>query len=414
MFSSAWFYNALWILVLAGVLREPALAAVAILLLLTAGLTWLWNNFCLAHVSYERVFSEPRVFPGEHVALTLRVANRKILPLAWLETVDEFPARLPMIKGKVVQSANPLVASLSHAVSLRWYERISWRYEFVAAARGYYPFGPVNVRSGDPFGFFETDEKLPNVDHLIVYPRVVELENLGLPSKQPFGEVWSRERIFEDVSRTVGIRDWQQGDEQRRIHWKATARRQGLQVRVYEPTSTVNVAIFLNVATLPETWEGSDPELLEAAITAAASLANFALESRCPAGLYANTSLPNSDQPIRIPPGRSPGQLTTILEALAKVTAFPIVPLEDLLNAECGRLPWGVTLVIVSAILPESLLATLVRLRDAGHRLTLATLGADVPAEALSGIDGINVLRVAERKQDRAAPMPWCATARQA
>jgi uncharacterized protein (DUF58 family) len=223
----------------------------------------------------------------------------------------------------------------------------------------------------------------------------VELENLGLPSKQPFGEVRSRERIFEDVSRNVGIRDWQQGDERRRIHWKATARRQSLQVRVYEPTSTLNVAIFLNVATLAETWEGSDPQLLESAITTAASLANFALENRYPAGLYVNTSLPNSDQPIRIAPGRSPGQLTTILEALAKVTPFPIVPLEDLLNAECNRLPWGVTLVVVSAIVPDPLLATLVRLRDAGHRLTLATLSAEAPSEALNGI---NVMRVTERK----------------
>jgi uncharacterized protein (DUF58 family) len=395
MFSSAWFYAALVVLFLAAVLREPAVAAVAILLLLTAGLAWLWNHFCLSRLSYERVFSELRVFPGEQVDLTVRVANRKILPLAWLETTDEFPARLPLVKGKVTQSANPLVGNLSHSVSLRWYERISWRYEFVAAARGYYPFGPVSLRSGDPFGFFESDEKLTGVDHLIVYPRLVDLENLGLPTKQPFGEMRSHERIFEDVSRTVGIRDWQQGDERRRIHWKATARRQALQVRVYEPTSTLNVAIFLNVATLPETWEGSDPELLEAAITAAASLADFALQSRCPTGLYANTSLPNSDQPIRIPPGRSPAQLTTILEALAKVRAFPIAPLEDLLNAECGRLPWGVTLVIVSASLPESLLATLVRLREAGHHLTLATIGVDAPAE---GLQGIHVIRLAERK----------------
>ena len=139
------------------------------------------------------------------------------------------------------------------------------------------------------------------MDHLIVYPRVVDLENLGLPSKQPFGEVRSRERIFEDVSRTVGIRDWQQGDEQRRIHWKATARRQSLQVRVFEPTSTLNVAIFLNVATLPETWEGSDPELLEAAITTAASLANFALQSRCPAGSTSTPACPTATSPSASP-----------------------------------------------------------------------------------------------------------------
>lgn len=386
MFQAYWRYAAVAILIIAGLLRDPALATLATLLLLAAGLAWLWNRYCLARVSFQRVFSERRVFPGERVSLTIQVANRKPLPLAWLEVVDEFPSRLPLTRGAAAPSAKPLVAHLTHVLSMRWYERVSWRYEFIAAARGYYSFGPLSLRSGDAFGFFETRADADVVDHLIVYPRVEPLESLGLMMKQPFGETRSLARIFEDVSRTVGVRDWQNGDERRRVHWKATARHQSLQVRVYEPSASLNVAIFLNVATFPEIWQGTDPALLEKAITVAASLASFAAAQRHAAGLYANTSLPNSDQPIRIAPGRSPDQLMIILEALAKVTPFPTAPLEVLLAAEAGRLPWGASLVIVSAVVNEGLLATLLRLRDVGHRLILVALSDDVPAEVLAGI----------------------------
>ena len=122
------------------------------------------------------------------------------------------------------------------------------------------------------------------------------------------------------------------------------------------------------------------------AITVAASLANAAVENRHLAGLYANTSLPNSDQPIRIPPSRNPEQLTLILEALAKVLPFPIAPLENFLAAESGRLPWGATLVIVSAVLSEGLLSTLLKLRDAGHRLLVTALGDTVSTDTMAGI----------------------------
>ena len=67
------------------------------------------------------------------------------------------------------------------------------------------------------------------------------------------------------------------------------------------------------------------------------------------------------------------------LEALAKVTAFPLAPLEDILNMESGRLPWGSTIVVVSAIFTPELLATLVRMRDAGHRLAVAAVGGAAP-----------------------------------
>ncbi len=392
MFKPRWLYVILGVLLVGGLLRQPALVIIALLTLLTVGVAWAWNRYALVGVEYQRALSETRVFPGETVGLTVRLANRKLVPLAWLELTDAFPKRLPLLKGELELSSQPTVGYLAHLASLHWYERVSWRYELTAAARGYYAFGPLTLRSGDAFGLFQQEEQREQIDHLIVYPRIVSLERLGIPSKHPLGETKSLQRIFEDPSRTIGVRDYRREDSLRRIHWKATARRQQLQVRVYEPTATPQLAIFLNVATFLEAWQGIEPELLESAITVAASLASEALEQRYAVGLYANCSLPESDQTIKVPPGRSPGQLTAILESLAKASGFAITPLENLLDSEAARLPWGATLVIVTALVSEGLLSALLRLRQAGHSLTVVAIGER--AALPEGLAGITVHRL--------------------
>ncbi len=101
------------------------------------------------------------------------------------------------------------------------------------------------------------------------------------------------------------------GDSPRRIHWKATARHQELLSRVYEPSKEQQILLFLNVATLERHWFGTIPELQERTISVAASLASMVAEQRLPVGLIANGTLPGSDQPLRLLPGRNPEQLTS-------------------------------------------------------------------------------------------------------
>ena len=144
--------------------------------------------------------------------------------------------------------------------------------------------------------------------------------------------------------------------------------------------------IFLNVATLERHWLGHIPELMETAVSVAGSLAQVAAEARLPVGLIANGVLPGSDQPLRLLPGRSPGQLVRILELLAAVTPFASTPVEDLLLRESPRLPWGATLVVVTAIAHDGLLAALLDLRRAGRKVVLFTLAEEPPVRRLEGI----------------------------
>jgi uncharacterized protein (DUF58 family) len=332
-------------------------------------------------VTYDRSFDRRCAFPGETIEMTVRITNRKLLPLTWLEASDAIPTAMPLARGALTPTHDPAIGRLDNVLSLRWYERVSRRYGLDCTRRGIYSLGPVHLRSGDLFTLFEARETTEQSDRLVVYPRIWPLDELEMPSKEPFGGSGDHQRTIEDPLRTAGVRAYYPEDSLRHIHWKATAHRGGLQVRVFEPAATLCLVIVLNVATFAHHWQGSLPELLERTISVAASLATWAVGRRYKVGLAANGCLPLSDQPVRIPPGRAPGQLAAILESLAGVTGFATISIQELIRRESPRLPWGATMVVVTGIVTDDLSASILRLRDAGRRMALVSLAEAAPPD---------------------------------
>ena len=93
-----------------------------------------------------------------------------------------------------------------------------------------------------------------------------------LAADRPLGERKGRDRIFEDPLRFAGLRDYRPGDSLRRIDWKASARRQALQSRVYEPSSTLHLLVAVNAHTLAHSWQGFIPETFERLLSVAGTL----------------------------------------------------------------------------------------------------------------------------------------------
>ncbi|MCB0061017.1 MAG: DUF58 domain-containing protein [Caldilineaceae bacterium] len=390
-FSDAWVILGVILSVIGVVGNNPFFTAAGVALWIFAGIGWLWNSLSLAGLYYERSFSEVRAFQGETVDLTLRVRNQKLLPLTWLNIRDTFPPELPISDTRHEQKTmivNP-ATNLAEFHSF-WmpgaFQQVARTYTIECSERGFHDFGPAQINTGDGFGFFDCKAQLPTKQRLIVYPKLYSVAELQLPSKNPFGEARAEQSLFEDPLRTVGIREWQSWDSQRRVHWKATARHQQLLSRVYEPSEELQVLLFLNVATMERHWHGYLPELQERTISVAGSLAALAAEQRLPVGLIANGALPGGDQPIRQLPGRNPNQLIRLLELLAAVTPFATAPIEALLLEEAPRLPWGATLVVVTAIAHAELLATLLDLADAGRRVVLFTLAEEPPKRYLPNV----------------------------
>lgn len=386
MFNENWVALALFAAVIGLIFHQSGLVVLALLVLTATAAGWAWNKQSLRHVAFQRTFSERRLFLGETVDLTMRASNDKRLPISWLRIDDEYPLPVNLLEGASQPTTKADVGFLSSVMSLRWYEGTSWRYRLRCDRRGVYAFGPTKLQSGDPFGLFSSELMLPQQDWLVVYPAVKSVEGLVLPPKEPFGNSRAGQWIFEDPSRSAGIRDYASGDGLKRVHWKATARQQRLQVKVYEPTATFQLVLFLDMATLPRPWHGSVPELLERGISVAASVASNAISHRYQVGLLANGCWPQSDQPLKVLPSRSPDQLTRILEALAAVSSVPTIAIEALLNKESAHLPWGATLVVITAVLSEELLAVIDRLKTAGRRLVLVCLTEDLLPYPAPGI----------------------------
>jgi len=365
------------------VLRSRLYVLFVVLLGIASGTSILWEKYCLHAVTYRRQLRDPRVFYGEETDLTIEVTNAKPLPLAWLLIRDAFPKNLSLLTGELVEGDGQeqqerAVVHLTDMLSLRWYERVKRTYRIRGDNRGMYKFGPVNLASGDLFGFGRKTETWNHQDRLIVYPRIVPVIQLSLPAERPSGEMKARRRIMDDPLRPATVREYVPGDSIRHIHWKNTARANQLQTKVFDPSASHVLALFADMQTVHNPY-GMVSEYLELVISATASVAIAGLDQRYAVGLYANGGPRDARHWTIVPPGRSAGQATEILDALAPLFGFRLIPLHHLLRRSMPILPFGSTVVTITALATEELYAALLSMQDAGHPVVLLTVGDEKP-----------------------------------
>jgi uncharacterized protein (DUF58 family) len=337
------------------------------LVMASAGFSRLFSGLSLVNVTCQQILNETRVFPGERIELKLQLSNRKLLPLPWVQL--DIPLPLGFSPDVVsVPENRPGYGFLSRAAALLWYSKITWKVELECPKRGYYKIGPSRITSGDIFGFYPRTLEETSPDYLIVYPKIFPVEPGNILFLYPIGDSRAEKRIFDDPTRIMGVRNYNPHDSLRRIHWKATARRQILQVKVFEPTTTLDAVIFLAVDGFAE--EGT-PDDFERAISMAASLANRFMEAGNAVGLFVNTRLADSQQAVKILPGSSIYQLAIMLEMLAKTTRITKSPFENFLNEERRNLPWGATLIFVLYEVSVTTDRIVENLKESGYRVLI-------------------------------------------
>jgi uncharacterized protein (DUF58 family) len=372
-------------------LHSPYIVALSTAVLVVLAVAHWWQEHSLDGVIYRRRFHFKRGFPGERYPVHLEIENHKFLPLSWLRVQDPWHKMVGPEKEDILAPTHiEETGLLTSLVSLRWYERTRRSYMLLFRKRGVYKVGPAALESGDLFGIYQKRATIDPVETITVFPTLLPLEELNFPAENPFGDIHSRRRLFEDPNRPVGVREYHPEDGFRRVHWPATARTGQLQVKVYQPISAQVLAICLNVSTFIRHWEGYHPARLERMVSLTATYAQLGLEKGYQVGLFSNGCLSNSDQPFRIPPGRSPQQLAHLLTALAGVTPLTIAAFENYLLREVPSIPYGALMFIITSIITPELEETLVRLKRHERRITLISL-AEKPPAILPGIRCIHL-----------------------
>jgi uncharacterized protein (DUF58 family) len=136
------------------------------------------------------------------------------------------------------------------------------RYDLKAVPRGRYRFDAVRIRVEDPFGLAGAELSVGEEQALVVYPRLVELERLfsegGAHAQEGRRLMLRRPTGFELHS----VREYQQGESLRNVHWRSTARRGALMVKELEDAPRDEVCVVLDGV----------PERFDVAVRAAGSI----------------------------------------------------------------------------------------------------------------------------------------------
>ncbi len=372
---------------LAIVLRINFFFTIVYFLVATYILVRLWSSRAVGSLRVGRQFNE-RAFTGDEVPVRLTVHNRGLLPVPWLELSESIP--LPLQSGRFQRQALSLGA------------REEWHHTYYLGCRrrGYYHVGPLTVQTGDLLGLEGRAQLRVEASPMIVYPRVVPLTDLGLPTRSPLVALPAKSPLFEDPSRLMGVRDYRRGDSPRRIHWPATARTGALVVKQYQPAIARETLICLDMHD-----EGYTPrrlyEATELAIITAASIAShIVLREGLAVGLATEAFDPIAEQRrhISLPPRTERAHLmASVLETLARVQLAPDAPIAHWLRAESTRISWGATMVVITGCESEELYDALLALQRGGRSPALVLIHPEPTPPALQGRAealGIRVHRV--------------------
>jgi uncharacterized protein (DUF58 family) len=248
------------------------------------------------------------------------------------------------------------IAKLGERVSVLERSAGTLRARFVlrGVPRGRYAFADARAVVEDPLGLERARAVVPGAGALLVYPRLVELGSLFSESGAQLPEgrrlLLRRPTGFDFHS----VRDYEQGESLRRVHWRTTARRGQLMVKELEDAPRDEVAIVLDAS--PASVAGRPPDSsFDAQVRAAGSLLQAHARHGRRAVLAVNDAELNT---LRV--GSSEGDWRRALELLASVEPTGRTPLAALLSAEGSAAVRALELTVVTGELSKALVDRLI------------------------------------------------------
>jgi uncharacterized protein (DUF58 family) len=299
-------------------------------------------------------------FEDDLLTVDLLLENHSPRPARFVVANDVFGAGLA--DRQSVLEAGPLPELHRRVLSYR---------AFVARQWGLYTVGPLSVGGYDPLGLFFAREEIPRLDAFEVFPKAVEIESLsargGRASVSPHDVTASaagQSLLFR------GVREFRAGDDVRRIHWPATARRGIPMVREYERDLQPLFTVFLDLGQGSRAGVGRK-STLEYLIRVGASLLWTAHRRGDVLALVAE-----SDRPVLVPPGQGEAHLAAGLHELVVARQRGKTPLVEVVERHREMLSPGSTAALVAGTTEIDLdaLASMVKALHAGAVRPLAVV----------------------------------------
>ena len=329
---------------------SPALYPVAVGLVLAPLLAWVWLALAPRPVRLARQAGRPEHYEGDDVDVALELeVELGVLPPA------------PVVARERLSKLGRRETKLRRAGG----RRLSARYVLPALRRGRYAVEEASAVLQDPFGLATHEVDLTAPATLLVYPRLVELDALFSDSGAMLADgrrlLMRRPSGFELHS----VRDHEQGESLRRVHWPSTAKRGSRRVKELEDAPRAEVAVLLD------------------ARASRASAAAFDAQVRA-AGSILRAHVKRSRRTVLLVNGAVQEQLRAntledwapALELLAAAEPDGRRPVELLLSEEASLVSRALELAVVTSVLTPGLVERVVQRALARRHVSLVYVDA--------------------------------------
>jgi len=223
-------------------------------------------------MSCERSIEPTQVPLGSPLRGQIILGQDGRLPASILLLEDTVPRELGSRPRFVVDKADP-----------RWKRVVE--YPLLGRVRGRFATGPLRVRTTDPLGLVQLDRHFAATSEVMVTPTIVPLPAIRLAGGGGSTGEARPHRVGVVGQDDALVREYRQGDDVRRIHWRSTARRGELMVRREEQAWDPSATLILDSRATAHAGRGM-ANSLEWAISAAASVAIHFLEDGFAVEIY--------------------------------------------------------------------------------------------------------------------------------
>lgn len=196
------------------------------------------------HIEVSRRISKTYVEEGDRIEISIEVGNNSDRYIQRIEIEDIIPMLAKPIESPVVGASLPPkhIADLSYALEL--------------TSPGRYDFSALFIRLEDPLGIFVEEIAADIPGSVIAIPRpAIFREILEIASRSP--GTWMRGYSLGGLYDFYGVRDYQHGDDARKIMWSAYARTGKLLVREDLSESRGRVVVVIDIPSV--SWELGAP-----------------------------------------------------------------------------------------------------------------------------------------------------------
>ena len=358
-------------------------------LVLAVVLAWAWVRLANRPMRLKRSLGEKEHVEGEDVHVWLEVELESRVPPPSLVLVERI--------GKLGERRTPLHPDGN---------RLWAGYTLPAMARGRYAFEAAEILIEDPFGLQRITVPLGEAGVLVVYPRLVDLDRLfsetGARSHEGRRMLLRRPSGFD----LHGVREYEEGESLRRVHWRSTARRGQLMVKELEDAPRDETAVVLDADVSAVAGVAPDSSF-DVQVRAAGSVLRAHARRGRRAVLVLGSALRESQRVAS-----SEGDWRRALDLLAGVEPSAGGSVTQLLGEDAGAAGRSLELTVVTARLDTRLTDRLVHLALSRRRVSLVYVdtasfgGRPRPEPGLLRVQAVGIaVAVVRRGDDLAAKL---------